>query len=95
MTWKDHTKKISKLKKSNTEIDMKVRKRLEEMTAEMLDADLAVSLEFLKEYLHLGKDDTDAIQELKLLIDLMSGVGYGVIVDDTDQSVYLFFTKKE
>ena len=95
MTWKDHTKKISELRESNTKIDMEVRKRLEEMTSEMLGADMAISLSFLKDHLHLHKDDNDAIQELKLLIDLMPGIGYGVIVDDNDQSVYLFFTKKE
>ena len=93
MTWKSNTKKISKLRESNTAIDMKVNERLEEMTKEMIDDDLAISLEFLKEYLHLHKDDNDAIQELKLLVDLMEDVEYGVIVDDTDQSVYIFFKK--
>jgi hypothetical protein len=95
MTWKNHTKKISKLKESNTDIDMKVRERLEEMTQEMLDKDIAVSLEYLKDYLHLHRDSNDAIQELKLFVDLMEGVEYGVIADDTDQSVYIFFTKSE
>lgn len=95
MTWKEHTKKITELKKSNTEIDLKVRTRLEEMTQEMLDNDLAVSLEFVKDYLHLHKDSHDAIQEFKLLVDLMEGVQYSVIVDDNDQSVYLYFRKSE
>ena len=95
MTWKEHTKKITELKKSNTEIDLKVRTRLEEMTQEMLDNDLAVSLEFVKDYLHLHKDSHDAIQEFKLLVDLMEGVQYSVIVDDNDQSVYLYFIKSE
>lgn len=93
MSWKKHTKKISELKESNTAIDMKVRKRLEEMTEEMIDNDVAVSLEFLIDHLHLHKDKNDAIQELKLHIDLMDGVEYGVIADDNDQSVYVFFTK--
>ncbi|MFW9962494.1 MAG: hypothetical protein ACFFCX_02960 [Candidatus Sifarchaeia archaeon] len=95
MTWKDHTKKISKLKESNTKIDMTVRERLEEMTQEMVDKDIAVSLEFLKDYLHLHKDSDDAIQELKLLVDLMENVEYSVIIDDNDQSVYVYFKKSE
>jgi hypothetical protein len=93
MSWKKHTKKISELKKSNTDIDMKVRGRLEEMTKEMLDEDVAVSLDFLIDHLHLHKDKSDAIQELKLYIDLMEGIEYGVILDDNDQSVYVFFKK--
>jgi hypothetical protein len=95
LTWKEHTKKVSELRKANTDIDMKVRSRLEELTGEMLDADLAISLEFLKDHLHLHKDDNDAIQELKLHIELMQGVSYGVIVDDNDQSIYVFFKKSE
>jgi hypothetical protein len=95
LTWKEHTKKVSELRKANTDIDMKVRSRLEELTEEMLDADLAISLEFLKDHLHLNKDDNDAIQELKLHIELMQGVSYGVIVDDSDQSIYVFFKKAE
>jgi len=95
MTWKDHTKEISKLKESNTKIDMTVRERLEEMTQEMVDKDVAVSLEFLKDYLHLHRDSDDAIQELKLLVDLMEKVEYSVIIDDNDQSVYVYFKKSE
>lgn len=95
MSWKKHTKKISELKKSNTEIDMQVRQRLDEMVKEMLGNDIAVSLEFLIEHLHLHQDKNDAIQELKLYVDLMEGVEYGVILDDNDQSVYVFFTKSE
>jgi hypothetical protein len=93
MSWKKYSKKVSELKDSNTEIDMKVRERLEEMTQEMLDNDIAVGLEFLKDYLHLHKDDNDAITELKLLVDLMDGVEYSVIADDNDQSVHIYFTK--
>jgi len=95
MTWKDHTKKISKLQESNTKIDMTVRERLEEMTQKMVDKDIAVSLEFLKDHLHLHRDNDDAIQELKLLVDLMENVEYSVIIDDNDQSVYVFFKKSE
>lgn len=94
MEWKKYTKKISELKKSNTQIDMDVRERLESMTKEMIDADMAVSLSFLIDYLHLHKDQNAAIQELKLHIDLMERIDYGVIVDDNDQSVYIFFKKK-
>ena len=95
MAWEKHTKKISDLKKSNTDIDMNVRQRLEEMTKAMVDKDTAVSLDFLIDDLHLHKDKNDAIQELKLLIDLMDDVEYGVIKDDSDQSVYVFFKKGE
>jgi len=95
MEWKKHSKKISKLKESNTQIDMKVRGRLEEITGEITDKDEAISLEFLKEYLHLAKDDNEAIEELKFHVGLMDGLNYGVIADDTDQSIYVHFTKKE
>ncbi|TFG29023.1 hypothetical protein EU527_16510 [Candidatus Thorarchaeota archaeon] len=95
MEWKKHTKKMSDLKKSNTQIDMKVRERLETMVKEMLDKDMAVSLNFLIDYLHLHRDQNDAIQELKLHIELMEGIDYGVIIDDNDQSVYVFFIKKK
>lgn len=94
MAWEKHTKKISKLKDSNTQIDMKVRDRLEEMTKSIAGKDTAVSLDFLKEYLHLHKDDNDAIQELKLHVNLMENIKYSVIVDDSDQSIYLYFTKE-
>lgn len=86
---------MSDLKKSNTQIDMKVRERLETMVKEMLDKDMAVSLNFLIDYLHLHRDQNDAIQELKLHIELMEGIDYGVIIDDNDQSVYVFFIKKK
>jgi hypothetical protein len=95
LAWEKHTKKMSDLKKSNTDIDMTVRQRLEEMTGKMVDNDVAVSLDFLIDHLHLHKDRNDAIQELKLLIDLMEDVEYGVINDDSDQSVYVFFKKGE
>ena len=55
MEWKKHSKKISDLRKSNTEIDMKVRNRLDSMIEEILDKDTAVPLEFLIDYLHLDK----------------------------------------
>ncbi len=95
MEWKKHSKKISDLRKSNTEIDMKVRNRLDSMIEEILDKDTAVPLEFLIDFLHLDKDQDDAIQELKLHVGLLEGIEYGVIVDDNDQSVYIFFKKAE
>ncbi len=95
MEWKKHSKKISDLRKSNTEIDMKVRNRLDSMIEEILDQDVAVPLKFLIEFLHLDKDQDDAIQELKLHVGLLEGIEYGVIVDDNDQSVFIFFKKIE
>ncbi|NHJ14797.1 MAG: hypothetical protein EAX95_14045 [Candidatus Thorarchaeota archaeon] len=94
MAWKKESKKISELKKANTEIDMKVRSRLEEMVGEMANKDTAVSLEFLKEYLHLQRADNDAIQELQFHLGLMEGVKHGIISDDADQSIYVFFEKE-
>jgi hypothetical protein len=95
LAWKKHSKKISELKDSNTAIDMKVRERLEKMTSEMTDKDTAVSLEFLKEHLHLQKDDDGAIEELKFHLGLGEGLRHSVIMDDNDQSIYVYFTKKE
>jgi hypothetical protein len=93
MAWKKHSKKISELKDSNTQIDMTVRERLEEMAKELTDQDVAVSLEFLKEHLHLQKEDDDAVDELKFHLRLMDDLYYSVIADDTDQSIYIYFTK--
>ena len=93
MEWEKYSKKIEDLKKSNTEIDMKVRERLESMIGEIIGKDTAVSLEFLIDYLHLDKDRESAIQELKLHIGMMDDVKHGIVVDDNDQSVYVFFTK--
>lgn len=94
MAWKKESKKISDLKKANTEIDMKVRERLEEMVGEIASKDAAVSLDFLKEYLHLQKADNDAIQELQFHLGLMEGVKHSVISDDSDQSIYVYFEKE-
>lgn len=95
MLWKKYSKKISDLRKANTEIDMKVRNRLDSMIEEIVDQDVAVPLEFLINHLHLDKDPDDAIQELRLHVGLLEGIEYGVIVDDNDQSVFVFFKKKE
>lgn len=83
------------MRKSNTEIDMKVRNQLDSMIEEMLDQDVAVPLDFLIEYLHLDKDCDDAMQELRLHVGLLDGIEYGVVIDDTDQSVFIFFKKTE
>ena len=95
MAWEKHSKKISELKDSNTKIDMEVRGRLEEMIGKIADQDVAVSLGFLKDYLHLRKEDDDAIDELKFHVNLMDDIRYSVIADDNDQSVYIYFTKEE
>ncbi len=95
MEWKKHSKKISDLRKANTEIDMKVRNRLDSMIEEILDQDIAIPMEFLIDYLHLDKDQDDAIQELKLHVGLLEEIEYRVIVDDNDQSIFIFFKKTE
>jgi len=95
LEWTNHTKKISELKKANTEIDMKVRERLESMIKEILDKDTAVSFDFLIKYLHLHKDTEAAMQELKFHIDMIDNVKYGIVTDDTNQSIYVYFTKKK
>jgi len=95
LEWKKHSKKISDLRKSNTEIDMKVRNQLDSMIEGMIDQDIAVPLDFLIEFLHLDKDQDDAMQELRLHVGLLEGTEYGVVVDDNDQSVFIFFKKTE
>jgi hypothetical protein len=72
---------------------MKVRERLESIISETLDKDIAISFDFLIKHLHLEKDTENAMQELKLHINMIDNVKYGVIVDDNDQSIYVFFTK--
>jgi hypothetical protein len=95
MAWKKHSKKISELKDSNTQIDMTVRERLEEIAKEITDQDVAVSLAFLKDHLHLQKEDDDAIDELKFHLSLMDDFYYSVIADDSDQSIFVYFTKSK
>ena len=65
------------------------------MIEETLDQDVAIPLEFLIDYLHLDKDQDDAIQELRLHVGLLEGIHYRIIVDDNDQSMYIFFMKTE
>ncbi|MFW9913006.1 MAG: hypothetical protein ACFFEU_11075 [Candidatus Thorarchaeota archaeon] len=96
MAWEKHSKKITELKESNTQIDMKVRERLEKMIGKVADKDVAVSLGFLKDYLHLRKEDDDAIDELKFHVNLMDDeIRYSVIADDNDQSIYIYFRKEK
>ena len=94
MAWKKHIKKAPDIHEANTKLDMEVRERLENMVKDLADSDNAVSLEFLKEFLHLHKADDDAIQELRHKVDLLGEVEYRVIVDDQDQSPYIQFSKK-
>jgi hypothetical protein len=70
---------------------MEVRERFREMLEDIKDTDKAVSLKFLKSYLRLRPEDSEAIQELKLKVDLVEDLKYRVIVDETDQSVYIQF----
>ena len=91
LPWRKYSKKITDLQKANTVIDMKVRNRLDSMIEEIINQDIAVSLDFLIDYLHLAKDKDDAIQELNLYISLIDHNDYGVVIDDSNQSVYIFF----
>jgi hypothetical protein len=91
LAWKDHIKQVPELIKNNTKLDMEVRERFRELLEDMKDTDKAVSLKFLKSYLRLRPADSEAIQELKLKVDLVENLKYRVIVDETDQSVYVQF----
>ena len=94
MEWKKHSKKVSVIRQENTNIDMKVRNRLDEIIEKATDQDLAISLEFLIEYLHLAKIQEDALQELRLHVGLLDDVEQRIINDDNDQSVYVYFVSK-
>ncbi|MGD2072594.1 MAG: hypothetical protein PVG65_03805 [Candidatus Thorarchaeota archaeon] len=91
MAWKDYMKKAPELIENNTKLDMEVTERFREMLDDIKDTENAVSLEFLKSHLRLRPEDTEAIQELKLKVDLIENLKYRVIVDETDQSVYIQF----
>jgi len=95
LEWKKQTKKISEIQKANTNIDMKVRNRLDEIIAETTDKDIAIPLQFLIEYLHLEKKKEDALQELRLHVGLLNDVDQRIIIDDNDQSVFVYFVSKE
>jgi len=89
--WKKHLKEVSELRDRNRELDMETAQRLDEMLADIKDTGKAVSLEFLKEYLRLRPDNDDAIQELKMNLQMKDDVIHRVIIDDTDQTVYVAF----
>ena len=74
---------------------MKVRERLETIVKEILDKDTAISFKFLIEHLHLDKDTENAMEELKLHVSMIDDVKYGIIIDDNDQSIYVYFIKKK
>lgn len=94
MEWKKYSKKISEIRQENTNIDMKVRNRLNEIIEGATDKDIAISLKFLIDYLHLAKETTDALQELKLHIGLVDEVEQRFVIDDTNQEVYIYFVSK-
>ncbi|MBS3795083.1 MAG: hypothetical protein KGY80_09310 [Candidatus Thorarchaeota archaeon] len=89
--WKKHLKEVSELRERNRELDMETAQRLDEMLADIKDTGKAVSLEFLKEYLRLRPDNDDAMQELKMKLQMKDDVTHRVIIDDTDQTVYVAF----
>ncbi|TFG10461.1 hypothetical protein EU538_01865 [Candidatus Thorarchaeota archaeon] len=95
MAWKKHTKDVAELIKQNREIDMKVRSNFEEMLEDIKDKEKAVSLEFLKDWMHLEKSDEGAIEELKLFVSMNDELAYRVIRDDSDQSIYVEFMTPE
>ena len=73
---------------------MKVRNRLDEIIEETTDKDIALPLQFLIEYLHLGKEKVDALQELRLHVGLLDDVEQRIIIDDSNQSIYIYFVSK-
>ena len=73
---------------------MKVRNRLDEIIEEITDKDIALPLEFLIEFLHLEKAKEDALQELRLHVGLLDDVEQRIIIDDNNQSVYVYFVSK-
>ncbi|MGY5878920.1 MAG: hypothetical protein RTV31_01660 [Candidatus Thorarchaeota archaeon] len=94
MEWKKKAKKVSEIRQNNTNIDMKVRNRLDEIIEETTDKDIAIPLQFLIEYLHLEKKKEDALQELRLHVGLLDDVEQRIIIDDNNQSVFVYFVSK-
>jgi len=94
LAWKKQSKKVSEIHQENTNIDMKVRNRLDEIIAEITDKDTALPLEFLIEYLHLEKKKEDALQELRLHVGFLDDVEQRIVIDDSNQSVYVYFVSK-
>jgi len=94
LEWKKYSKKVSEIRQENTNIDMKVRNRLDEIIEETTDKDIAISLKFLIEFLHLAKDRQDALQELRLHVGLLDDVEQRFVIDDNNQDVYIYFVSK-
>ncbi|MFW9843943.1 MAG: hypothetical protein ACFFEV_05155 [Candidatus Thorarchaeota archaeon] len=94
MEWKKHSKKVSEIRQQNTNIDMKVRNRLDEIIEETTDKDIAIPLKFLIDYLHLAKEQEDALQELRLHVGLLDDVEQRIINDDSNQTVFVYFVSK-
>ena len=94
MEWKNRSKKVSEIRQKNTNIDMKVRNRLDEIIEETTDKDIALPLQFLIEYLHLAEKQEDALQELRLHVGLLDDVEQRIINDDSDQSIFVYFVSK-
>jgi len=95
LEWKKYSKKITEIQKENTNIDMKVRNRLDEIIHEATDKDIAISLKFLIDFLHLAKEKEDALQELRLHVSLMDDVEQRFIIDDNNQGVYVYYVSKD
>ncbi len=95
MSWKNHTKKTSKMRENNLKLDMETKDRLIEILNEIKDKDTAIEFEFLKEYLRLRPDDMDAMDELKIKLADVGDVSYSSTVDETDQKIYLSFSTPE
>ncbi|MGV9168998.1 MAG: hypothetical protein ACOC38_03555 [Promethearchaeia archaeon] len=89
--WTKHLKELSKIRESNRKLDMDTAQRLDKMLNDIKDTGNAVSLDFLKDYLRLRPEDDDAIQELKMKLDMKDNVTHHVVIDDRDQSVYVAF----
>jgi hypothetical protein len=89
--WKKHLKEVDELRERNRELDMETAQRLDDMLADIKDTGKAVSLDFLKDFLRLRPSDDDAIQELKMKLQVKDDVIHRVIIDDTDQTVYVAF----
>ncbi len=95
LTWKKHVKDVPELIKQNREIDMKVRSNFEEMLKDIKGKEKAVSLEFLKDFMHLERDDQGAVEELILFVQMHDDLTYRVLRDDSDQSIYIEFMSPE
>lgn len=91
-----YMKKMDDIHNKNVELDMQSMQRFRDILKEVKDAEEAIQLDFLKEYLRLRPDDDSAIEELKIKIKEVGDVNYRSIIDETDQKIYLsFYSEKE